>query len=230
MKNWQVELAEQHRHRMLNKSHITTSHDCTDCAQANHRIRTLSSGQWSQDGEADEEMLSDDGSYIEVYQGNSQSQWSASSSPLTDAEMEAGEWHGSDTGCPDQYLYERGAFTPVFEEDSPVLIRDHDAFSSPVGPVTPFGDFVDRAVAVSDCCDKYDGNRAGVKEPDNARNYVESPLELSPSPEVFREASPPCASAEYKKMAAPMSDFMAQYIWNVCTTGMSLPAIYGRNL
>lgn len=234
-KNWQVELAEQHSGRMTEDNHIPESHlavsrNSAGYAMVNHRSQTVDPRQWCHDGDADEEMLSDDGSYIDAYQEDGQSQWTASS-PISDTEMEQGEWRDSDSGFHDGHSYERGAFTPVFEDDSPVLVRDHDASSSPVGPITPFGEFVDRAVAVSEPYGEYENTHL-VNDPVNyehdRREDRYQPIEERLSPDVPEAVAPPSATAEYKKMAAPMSEFIAQYVWKACTTGMSLPAVYGR--
>jgi hypothetical protein len=44
---------------------------------------------------------------------------------------------------------QRGIFSPIFEDQSPGTRSGPDLTSSPLEPVTPFGDYVDRAVAAT---------------------------------------------------------------------------------
>jgi hypothetical protein len=133
-----------------------------------------------------------------------------------------------DGGNAGQAIYDRGAFTPVFEDDSP----QRDAVSSPLGPMTPFGEFVDRAVAAAPGHSTSDihlrmplekgGMCDGVEEP------ACPPLELPKEPALPEPVVTPSASAAYKKLSEPLSEWISNYIWKVCTTGMSLPAVFSR--
>lgn len=132
------------------------------------------------------------------------------------------------------YRYERGAFSPVYEEASP----DNGAASSPAGPNTPFGDYVDRAVASSQPAAEHVGVTAVPhaqytypEEYCNAPCYQCQPY--APVEQVAQQAPPapepvvtPTASSAYKKLAEPLADWVASFVWKVCTTGMSLPADY----
>jgi hypothetical protein len=141
----------------------------------------------------------------------------------------------------DEPIYERGAFTPVFEDESPGRASDLDIGSSPVEPVTPFGKFIDRAIAATQTYPAVDNTYplAGLLAQDPTYGYpdqlcgaqcyqaqplyqpiVDQPKEHIPAPEVVT----PSATASYKKLAEPLSDWIANYIWKVCTTGLSLPS------
>ncbi|KDQ64662.1 hypothetical protein JAAARDRAFT_52610 [Jaapia argillacea MUCL 33604] len=162
-------------------------------------------------------------------------------------------WYGyGDTLVPTQlrhdHHFEKGAFTPVFEDMSPGPDNERDPDSSPIGPVTPFADFVDRAVAAAQPAHDYDnvlrvpflyeqhmrysledkgrGHRAQFDTNQQPHGYA-SP---QPPPEAVPASS---SSGAYRKLAEPLSDWIASYVWKVCTTGMgsistvsSSPPIY----
>lgn len=123
--------------------------------------------------------------------------------------------------------YERGTFSPVYEERSP----GHDSGSSPMAPNTPFGDFVDHAVASQAV-----GNQPHVTELQypytedycgaqcyRCQHYVavEQPVhQAAPVPEPVVT---PTATPTYRKLAEPLSEWVSDFVWKVCTTGMSLP-------
>ena len=131
---------------------------------------------------------------------------------------------------------ERGAFSPVYEEISP----DNDPASSPICPNTPFGDYVDRAVAAHPAPPQV----ATV----NATQSVQYPYteefchaqcyqcqHYPPVEQVAQQIPPapepvvtPTASATYKKLAEPLADWMATFVWKVCTTGMNMPDKYAQ--
>jgi hypothetical protein len=127
--------------------------------------------------------------------------------------------------------YDRGAFTPVFEETSPDRDDRPDLGSSPLGPVTPFGEFVDRVVATVG----YDRNQFPSAHVAALPTYIaktdssytlppfELPQELAPAPETV---SAPSSTLAYKIIADPLADWMAMYVWKACTVGQSLPQKY----
>ncbi|GLB33532.1 putative cyclin [Lyophyllum shimeji] len=205
------------------------------------------------DGDADDEMRSDysamDRSHLE-----NQSQWSASSPMGID---DGGMTHdASQARSPnpaplvltdlsyDAQSYERGAFSPVFEDQSPGTVSGPERDSSPLQPVTPFAVYVDRAVAAqpySICVggssdelqpqgynheEKICGPRCFPTEPPY-QLPAEVPPEPAPAP--VPEVVTPCASAGYKKLAGPLADWVANYVWKVCTTGLSLPSTFARS-
>ncbi|KAI0033355.1 hypothetical protein K488DRAFT_77967 [Vararia minispora EC-137] len=132
--------------------------------------------------------------------------------------------------------YDRGAFTPVFEAPSPDHDDRADPGSSPLGPVTPFGEFVDRAVASV----SYDRNPFPSANVAALPSYVPKadlafahpvlpPFQPHQEPDHASVAEPTSASSsavDYKRVADPLADWMAMYVWKVCTTGMSLPYKY----
>lgn len=131
--------------------------------------------------------------------------------------------------------YERGAFSPVFEDTS-----DNEPNSSPVGPTTPFADFVDRVVGgpqafvdargvvamaqPAQYCygEGYCGNQCYQCQQYPAEQVAHQP---APAPEPVVA---PTASAAYRKLAEPLSEWMVSFVWKVCTTGMSLPPQYAQ--
>jgi len=128
--------------------------------------------------------------------------------------------------------YNHSDYSPPYDDHSPSSDSGPESGSSPLGPVTPFADFVDRALA--------------AEQPYHSEDHgsiLESSLEFRQCKEkvapVFptladsvKERAPPvdvvapCATSAYKKLAEPLSEWLAGYVWKVCTTGMSLPALF----
>ncbi len=171
------------------------------------------------DGDADDEMSSEGST---VSQRHSGGPWSDGSP----AELQQGDIKMSVNPAPTA-SYERGAFSPIFEEPSP----GDNSGSSPIGPATPFADFVDRAVAA----DGYDGeygvpaistddmpygiNKCEYDYYQPQPSIIEEPKEPVLAPEVVT----PSASVGYKKLAEPLSEWIANYIWKTCTTEGAFP-------
>ncbi|KAI0750777.1 hypothetical protein C8Q80DRAFT_1098014 [Daedaleopsis nitida] len=141
--------------------------------------------------------------------------------------------------------YERGAFSPVLEDYSPD-VQDNlspeqpagvDPGSSPIGPATPFADYVDNAfaevmgpivprhrneLAQAAAYPAHDGYHASCYQ---CQTYqAEQVVQAAP----VVESVTPVATAAYKKLAAPLSDWIVNYAWKVCTTGMRLPQEYAQ--
>lgn len=129
-----------------------------------------------------------------------------------------------------------GAFSPLLEDPSPDA-NQCDSGSSPIGPVTPtpFGDFIDRAIT-SSCIEPtidpmyprsynpYNGNQ---QQQHSKVNHLVS--KQSPRKQVAAVAAPPpTATTEYKKLADPLSEWLACYVWRVCSTGVGLPSQFIR--
>ncbi|KAJ7688460.1 hypothetical protein B0H17DRAFT_1135676 [Mycena rosella] len=196
------------------------------------------------EGDADDEMSSDYSALDRVHCDND-SQWSNSSLGMEiDYQSQLDSSPASDLANYDDRFYERGAFTPVFEDQSPGVCSGPDVGSSPVGPVTPFGEFVDRAVADDESYTTY-GESLSAKsqaaqqehrnsgpqsyDPAGFPHYIPSedrPKEdtSAPAPEVVT----PSATSGYRKLAEPLSDWVANYVWKACTTGFSLPSAFSR--
>ncbi|KAF7301497.1 hypothetical protein MIND_00715100 [Mycena indigotica] len=163
------------------------------------------------DGDADDEMSSDY-SALDRVSGDNDSQWSNSSLEMDiDYQSQLDTSPTSDLVLPDDY--ERGAFTPLFEDQSPGVYSGPDVGSSPVGPVTPFGEFVDRAVASGE-----------VKSQDYGHLVPYDQHKPAPVPEVVT----PTATQGYRKLAEPLAEWVANYVWKACTTGFSLPEVFSR--
>lgn len=199
------------------------------------------------DEEADDEMSSDCSLMDQCHYDN-ESQWSASS-PNERVEMVASEaqfgmvedrpgWHRDDGVVFEEQVYEKGAFSPIYEDDSPQMLDGPDATSSPIGPTTPFGEFVDRVVAASQpytsleafhVADDLVEHEGHYQYTDTAHGryyqyppYQDDVKELPPAPEP--KVATPSTTISYKKLAEPLADWVATYVWKVCTTGMSLPS------
>jgi hypothetical protein len=124
---------------------------------------------------------------------------------------------------------ERGGFTPIFEEQSTEETVDIVSGT----PITPFGEFVDRAVAAAaqECTTAVNCPGNNNRWPDDIRDSVdcqsggrqqfEPHKELVPEPVIT-----PVATPAYKKLAEPLAEWVTNYVWKVCTTGMSLPPSY----
>lgn len=200
-----------------------------------------SSAQFAQgcDEDADDEM-SLVGSDGDQGQFDGQSQWSATS-PFGSDGMDV-EYHSrldnspTDWECGEQ-AYERGAFTPVFEDQSPGTNSGRDPISSPLEPVTPFGDFVDRAVAADTQPHPAVYENTIIEEPQFNQacgpECYQPQQEYQPVPENTKNPTPapelvvtPSATPSYKKLAEPLSEWVANYVWKVCTTGLSLPSMF----
>ena len=125
-----------------------------------------------------------------------------------------------------------GTFSPLLEDPSPDA--QCDSGSSPIGPVTPtpFVDFIDRAItsgyirpSIDPTClpsyNRYHGNQQQQRY--GQSNHVVS--KQSPPKQVSAAAAPPpTATTEYKKLADPLSEWLACYVWRVSSTGAGLPS------
>lgn len=187
------------------------------------------------DGDADDEMSSDY-SVLDRVHGDDDSQWSNSS-----LDMEVEYQSQLDMSTPSSVLdlavsdvqfYERGAFTPVFEDQSPGD-SGPDVTSSPVGPVTPFGEFVDRAVAAESYTETLSAKSQAP--PQELCNTGSHPFEsgqfipyIQPKVDAAPDTVTPTATTGYRKLAEPLSDWVANYVWKACCTGFSLPAVFSR--
>ncbi|KAK7061486.1 hypothetical protein R3P38DRAFT_2757924 [Favolaschia claudopus] len=196
--------------------------------------------------DADDEMSSDYSALDRLAYGDNESQWSDGSMGMdVDYQSQlAISTSSSPSGLPiydHSRDYERGAFTPVFEDQSPGVYSGPDVGSSPVGPVTPFGEFVDRAVAAETAYVTYEEGSSAKSQAQHEhyisaqshdaselRSYVHSdrPKQdiTAPAPEVVT----PTATSGYRKLAEPLSEWVANYVWKACSTGFSLPSEFAH--
>lgn len=132
--------------------------------------------------------------------------------------------------------YERGAFSPVLED-----VSDNEPGSSPIGPTTPFADFVDRAVGGSHATLNHGRSAVDMRRQapycygDGYCTNQCYQCQHCPVDQVVDQAAPvpesvvtPTASAAYRKLAEPLADWTVSFVWKVCTTGMSLPPQYAQ--
>ncbi|KAG5352525.1 hypothetical protein C0989_001838 [Termitomyces sp. Mn162] len=134
------------------------------------------------------------------------------------------------------------SYTPIFEDDkSPGAASGPDRDSSPLQPITPFGVYVDRAITSH----AYEGTHSNdvVAQNDAYQNklrgpqcYPVEPVYQAPSqtqeraPVSAPEVATPCATTAYKKLAEPLADWVANYVWKVCTTGLSLSTTFTQSI
>jgi len=122
-------------------------------------------------------------------------------------------------------------FTPILENHSPGSASGPDTGSSPLEPLTPFTDFVNRAVT-TDALPEYHGlgPAACYQEEQIAQEIPLVPTFPSiadvPKQQEQVATTPPTATPGYKKLVEPISEWIANYIWRVCTTGYSLPPAF----
>ena len=129
-----------------------------------------------------------------------------------------------------------GAFSPLLEAPSPDA-GQYDSGSSPIGPVTPtpFGDFIDRAITNSyidptypdlsgQSCTAFRSNQQPQYGHTSQVVVKQSPPKQVPSV----AAPPPTATTEYKRLVDPLSEWLACYVWRVCSTGAGLPCHFVR--
>ena len=134
------------------------------------------------------------------------------------------------------HSYERGVFSPVLEDTS-----DNEPGSSPVGPTTPFADFVDRAVGGTQAMVAHVRGPVAMIPPAPycyGRGYCGNhcyQCQGCPVEQVLHQPAPPpepvvtpTASVAYRKLAEPLAEWMVSFVWKVCTTGMSLPPQYAQ--
>jgi hypothetical protein len=188
-----------------------------------------------------------------------ESQWSGGTSrsdDVTEMDVEAPTYHNplsADAAHGDSISKHHQRY-PLFDDSysptaeggaSPEPIADEDPASSPLGPITPFGVFVDRAVAAS----QFSGGpevglptlppatsfgpypsyaiRYGEQLPPSTRQYEAAGQRPETAMPPAQDVIPmPCATYSYKKVADPLAEWVATYIWKACTTGMSLHAQY----
>ncbi|KAF8559063.1 hypothetical protein OG21DRAFT_1403557 [Imleria badia] len=126
-----------------------------------------------------------------------------------------------------------GLFAPILEDDSPDMMNG-DIGSSPIEPVTPFGDYVDRAVAASDATllhDPFVPSRSQELQVPLSVNCDPQFCHLYPYPHVeVKEESvaalnehPSTASVIHKQLAEPMAEWLVSYVWKACTNALVLP-------
>lgn len=194
------------------------------------------------DDDADDEMSSDC-SGMDQHPCDNESRWSASSPAATVDAADVSQysvaedrpgWHRDDGIVFEAQQYERGAFSPVYEDDSPQMIDGPDVTSSPIGPATPFGEFVDRAVATADSYTSLDGSNDLPRSEspyhfaDDIRGQYQECEDKVAAP-MLGPVVVPSTPINYKKLAEPLADWVASYVWKMCTTGMSLPSEFVLN-
>ena len=180
----------------------------------------------SSDATLDEED-DDMGSDCSMDHLDNQSQWTASSPrrDVEDFEITISESQS------DNHAPECSGLSPVYDDRSP-----EEPVSSPLGPITPFGIVVDRAVAEAQVYPSDEDIRPVVvttQAPviDGSNDIAHQGFapwvstgvgDLLKEPVPTMESATSTISTRYKKLAEPLADWIAEYVWKVCTTGLSL--------
>lgn len=134
------------------------------------------------------------------------------------------------------------SFNPAYHDHSPSTDSGPDSASSPLGPITPFADFIDRAVAAEQHPSAVDdgfaipeyglfaqGEDEGISV--KSRLVPSFPSLADPVKEVKEPAAAPdvvipSATTGFRQLAQPLSEWLANYVWKVCTTGLSLSPVF----
>jgi hypothetical protein len=141
----------------------------------------------------------------------------------------------TDLATYENQTFPRSTYSTLYEDQSPGSDSGPESGSSPLGPVTPFADFVDRAVAAEQPYVSQDTGAVSIdpsvveygvlkqaKDVPVFPTLAEPPKDPASVPDVVT----PSATNGYKKLAEPISEWLAGYVWKVCTTGMTLPALF----
>ena len=124
----------------------------------------------------------------------------------------------------DQFSYQ--AISP-----KPTSPSGHDSGSSPMEPITPFGEFIDRAVATAQYPISDDGyadasaTHECYQTPPIFPSIAEPPAKHQPVVDSGTSSS----TLGFKKLSGPLADWAANYVWKACTAGLSLPAIFSQS-
>lgn len=120
------------------------------------------------------------------------------------------------------------SYNPAFHDQSPGSDSGPESASSPLGPLTPFDNFVDRVSAAGQ-------PRIALEDEVQAQHHIEydslkhekAPVFPSLADDV-KEADPfiPSATNGYRQLAQPLSEWLASYVWKACTTGLSLSPVF----
>ncbi|KAG8218429.1 hypothetical protein J3R82DRAFT_4054 [Butyriboletus roseoflavus] len=124
--------------------------------------------------------------------------------------------------APDSCLEDDGGlFAPILEDDSPDMMNG-DIGSSPIEPVTPFGDYVDRAVTASDATILHDPLVPSC-DPQFCHLHPYPYIEVKEESVVTVNEHLPTTSLIHKQLAEPMAEWFVSYVWKVCTNVLVLP-------
>lgn len=117
-------------------------------------------------------------------------------------------------------------FTPVLEDQSPDCASGPDSGSSPLEPLTPFADFIDRAVTAAQTFAQQDDSKFITAEDRHVPQEVTHAALVFPTiadlprhQDQSTTATPPSANSGHKKLVEPLAEWLANYVWKACSTG-----------
>ncbi|KZV65816.1 hypothetical protein PENSPDRAFT_113691 [Peniophora sp. CONT] len=187
------------------------------------------------DEDADEIDLEREYEYIrecDQLEYDVESQWSGHSSGTDDHIMDldaapADRFSGLSRDIdPAPYAAESQGFLPTTVPRE----RIRGTGFSPRRPVTPFGEYVDRATAAEQSYAQVAVPSANWSyAPQFEANYPQpapAPFYEQQEPAQAPESAAPSATLTYKAVADPLADWMADYVWKACTVGISLAPHY----
>ncbi|KAF9263655.1 hypothetical protein L218DRAFT_864617 [Marasmius fiardii PR-910] len=128
-------------------------------------------------------------------------------------------------------MYGGGSLTPSTEDESPTGSRGHEFGSSPLEPITPFVEYVDQAVAATHFAN---GEYHYQCHENKATQYfslpsITVPQEPVPASAAVPDLVAPTATAGYRKLSEPLSEWVANFVWKACTTGSNVPFFITRS-
>ncbi|KAF7359584.1 hypothetical protein MVEN_00682100 [Mycena venus] len=116
----------------------------------------------------------------------------------------------------------------------PILKKNLSGRSNPVH--TPFSEFVDCTVA-AELYTTYDESMSAKSLAAQQDHCGSGPQSYDPAdfpPDILWAPAPevvtPSATSGYRKLAEPLADWVAGYVWTACSTGFSLPSAFSQSL
>ncbi|KAG7097254.1 hypothetical protein E1B28_004620 [Marasmius oreades] len=126
-------------------------------------------------------------------------------------------------------MYEGGASS---EDESPSGSTGHDFGSSPLEPLTPFVDYVDEAATAGHyAADEYHYrcHQSKAAQFFSLPLIADVPQEPVPASAAVPDLVAPTATAGYRKLSEPLSEWIANFVWKACTTGSNVPSFITRS-
>ncbi|KAG2158908.1 uncharacterized protein EDB93DRAFT_1245471 [Suillus bovinus] len=140
----------------------------------------------------------------------------------------------SDVDHPMHAEHKTSTYTPAWgteSYDSPDNASTHDyVWPRPIGPMTPFAEYVDRVITTSDGTTVSDPMPLRQDNSYQCGLHSYNLLDYQYADQIKQESvdSAPSASTKYKMFAEPMADWIVSYVWKVCKNSITLPPAVSR--